>query len=66
MFDSLLGESIIDVQTALEFTGLGEAFMPTRINAVVTGLGTIVAGIVAAGFAFLLIRKALVWARRGF
>lgn len=36
------------------------------VSEVVTSLGAIVAVIVAAFFAFLLIRKALRWARSGF
>jgi hypothetical protein len=36
------------------------------VTEVVTSLGAIVAVIVAAFFAFLLIRKALRWARSGF
>lgn len=44
-------------------TGIDIAAM---VGEVVTTLGTIVAVIVAAYFAFLLIRKALRWARTGF
>lgn len=44
-------------------TGIDIAAMVTEV---VTTLGTIVAVIVAAFFAFLLIRKALRWARSGF
>jgi hypothetical protein len=44
-------------------TGIDIAAM---VGEVVTTLGTIVAVIVAAFFAFLLIRKALKWARTGF
>jgi hypothetical protein len=44
-------------------TGIDIAAMVTEV---VTSLGAIVAVIVAAFFAFLLIRKALRWARSGF
>lgn len=40
--------------------------LTAMIGEVVTSLGAIVAVIVAAFFAFLLIRKALRWARSGF
>lgn len=47
----------------LPSTGVNVSAM---VSEVVTSLGAIVAVIVAAFFAFLLIRKALRWARSGF